>query len=205
MKIAKAKEWIKKAYRDCEDFHNAHCNSLGYIKGLKKAEWITGSELRKLYQYNDDLAIEEIMKKAIEDIKKNEKEKEELEEMELERIKKRIDETLDKGYVIESSGRLDEDEIEGIKFLIEEYRKALNIYKALVIKVDEICHGHLPFTTMRMTQAVQDLEEKFYPRPKTTKEKIEEIKDSIIHYTENRDIRAEAADALIDLLKKIMD
>ena len=89
--------------------------------------------------------------------------------------KKRIDETLDKGYVIESSGRLDEDEIEGIKFLIEEYRKALNIYKALIIKVDEICHGHLPFTTMRMTQAVQDLEEKFYPKPKTTKEKLDKI------------------------------
>ena len=120
-----------------------------------------------LVRYREKLkGIKEIMKKAREDIKKNEKEKEELEEMELERIKKRIDETLDKGYVIESSGRLDEDEIEGIKFLIEEYRKALNIYKALVIKVDEICHGHLPFTTMRMTQAVQDLEEKFYPKPK---------------------------------------
>ena len=63
----------------------------------------------------------------------------------------------------------------------------------------------IPLTMDNCKMLARELERKYYPRPKTTKEKIEDIRESVIAYAEMKEIPHEVADALIDLLDKIVD
>jgi len=120
--------------------------------------------------------------------------------MELERIKRRIDESIEKLNVIYQSKEVFTDKekklISDIKEISREAVKAFQIYRALVI-------GLCGYAESGVFRDVQELEEKYYPRPKTTKEKIDDIKESVVAYAIVKDIPKDVAESIIHLLDGI--
>ena len=164
IKIAKIKNYLKETYQKLGEIHYAYYWNLGYISCLNDEGKIDKPEFAGLAGYNDKLYF-------IEDMKiRNRKvaiKKEELKEMELERIKKRIDEELI--FINNDNSFCDIDNCHEMQRIAHN---ALETYRELIIKTEEIGNPIYNWEVI-----IQELEEKYYPRPKpkTTKEKINKI------------------------------
>ena len=169
----------------------------GYIHCLKENRIVDTYEGGRLFAYNEKVNMMESLEIGM---RKDKIKKEESKRMELEGIKKRIDESIGKcSTVILTSSDICTADIVG---KINEGHKALCLYKEFIEECEKIRN---PFYDIGII--INKLEDKYYPRPKpkTIKEKIAEIKESIANYAMSDDMTEPTADALLHLLDKIED
>ncbi len=197
IKVAKIKNYLKETYQKLGEVFYSYYWNWGYINCLNDEGKIDEVELAKLASYNNILYFEE-SKKIGERLKESMKipiKEGELKEMktELERIKKRIDESIRKcsTVVLTSSDICISDIIEKI----EEGRKALQIYKELIEEYEKINN---PVYDIGIT--IKKLEDKYYPQPKTFKQRLTDI------INEHLDLaRIQSYDGLKKALIKLRD
>lgn len=191
-RIARIESYIQRTYQTMGERHYAFYWNQGYINCLKGNRIVDTYEGGRLFAYNEKVNMMESLKIGL---RKEKIEKEESERMKLERIMKRIDESLQ--YVCRDNSFTN---LEDCHNLMMEAKKALNIYKELISKLYEIRHDDMPFKNCRMVECIQELEDKYYPQPKTTKEKLTGIINEHLDLT-----RIQSLDGLKKALIKLRD
>jgi len=87
--------------------------------------------------------------------------------MSLEEIKKRIDESIQLTHLRLAPNRIYTEEIVGI---VTEARKALEMYKGFIVEMERVNN---PVYNWKLI--IQELEDRYYPRTKSIRERIGEI------------------------------
>lgn len=205
IKIAKIESYIQKTYQTMGERYYAFYWNQGYINCLKRNRMISIFEERDLTAYNEKVNMMESLEIGL---RKKKIKEEELKRMNLERIKKRIEERIEKFHKVYGSRtgftQFESHLIDDIKKMSGEAIKALCLYKELVKRMYEIRHDDMPFKNCRMVEDISKLEEKFYPQPKTTKEKLTGIINERLDLTRIQSLDG-LKKALIELRDEIED
>ena len=175
-RITRIESYIQKTYQTMGERYYAFYWNQGYIHCKKKDGAINTLEERGLTAYNERVNMMESLNIGM---RKDKIKKEESKRMELEGIKKRIDESMRELEIIYQSRdgftKKEAELISDVKGISEETVKAFQIYGELVTKLYEIRYDDKPFRSCRMVECIQELEEKYYPKSKTIKQKLAAI------------------------------
>ena len=169
-KIEKFREYIKSTYEKLGEINYSNYWNLGYINCLMDNKMIDRIVGAGLVGYNDRIYFVESMRPMNRRIRE-----EELKKMTLEKIENDIDERIKLVYkkLMPERGCTRQT----TEFL-SEIHTAMAIYKELIQKIvcmDEDRTAYQFCWKAELTEYIKKLEEKYYPQPKSTREKINDI------------------------------